>query len=71
MKPTATSASVKVSPDQTFDFRLTAEQVKLVLQVMSEAHFRGDRVMLAAATISAIQDAVMLTAHDPNAKVNQ
>lgn len=68
--PKATAASVKVSPDEVFKFSLTAEQVQLVLQVMREAHYRGDRVLLAAATISAIQDVVMLKAHDPDAKVD-
>lgn len=67
MKPKATAASVSVSPDEMFDIRLSAEQVKLVLQVMSEAHFRGDKVMLAAATINAIQDPVLLRVHDPDA----
>lgn len=63
MEASATSASVKVSPNKVFKISLTAEQIVLVLNVLNEAHFKGSQSDIVSRTISAIQDPVLLAAH--------
>lgn len=70
MQATASSAKITVSPNKVFNLALTAEQIQLLLQVLSEAHFKGSKVMLAAEMIRAIQDPLLLEAHDPKAANN-
>ena len=63
MDPQAKSATVQVSPDQTFNVTLRADQINMLLKVLSQAHFPGKDVHLVASIIDSIQDPVLAHAH--------
>lgn len=63
MDTQAKSATVQVAPDQTFSVVLRADQINLLLKLISQAHFPGKESHLVASIIDSIQDPVLAAAH--------
>jgi hypothetical protein len=63
LSPQAVGARIKLVPDRAYKVVLTGEQLRMLLGVLSAAHFRGSEVFLAGDVISALQKPILDDAH--------
>ena len=54
---------LRLSPDKVYKVRLNGQHIKLIHDVLLNAHFKGEQCFLVAEAIRQLQEAPMMDAH--------